>query len=159
MDSLTSHFQYLGGFGQAISGKGNMTVGKRACSGTFENGEMVMGSEFIESTKQGMKWDVRCVFAVNGEKATLRYSVLDNEEKLYDNLVYGSCSIVNKGNGIVELSFEKEGEKVIQTYQCMPRQLEQVFSERNTTMDERFRSVQLVESTTERGEGNVTSHC
>ena len=158
MDSLTSHFQYLGGFGQPISGKGEMVVGKRACSGTFENGEMVMGSEFIESTKQGMKWDVRCVFAVNGEKATLRYSVLNSDEKLYDSLVCDSCVIVSKGNAIVESAFKKEGEKVTQTYQCTPPQLEQVFSEKNTTMDERFQSVQLVERKTERGEGSVTSH-
>ena len=48
MDSMTSPFQYLGGFGQPISGKGNMTVGTRACSGNFENGEMVMGREYIQ---------------------------------------------------------------------------------------------------------------
>ena len=158
MDSMTAPFQYLGGFGQAISGKGIMTVRKRAYSGTFENGEMVMGHEYIESTTPGMKWDVRCLFAVNGEKATLRYSVLDNEEKVYDNLVCGSCSIVNKGNGIVEVAYEKDGEKVTMTYQCTQQQLEQVFSEESITVDKRFRDVQLVERKTERGEGNVTSH-
>ena len=145
MDSMTAPFQYLGGFAQPISGKGNMTVGKRAYSGTFENGEMVMGHEYIESTKQGMKWNVRYVFAVNGEKATLRYSVLDNEEKVYDSLVYDSCSIVSKGNGIVELSFDNEGEKVTMTYQCSPQQLKQVFSKESITMNKRFRDVPMVE--------------
>ena len=158
MDSMTAPFQYLGGFGQPISGKGNMTMGKRAYSGTFENGEMVMGAEYIESTTPGMKWDVRCLFAVNGEKATLRYSVLDNDEKVYDSLVYGSCSIESKGKGIVELAYEKDGEKVTQTFQCTQKQLEQVFSEDGITVDKRFRDVQLVERKTERGEGNVTSH-
>ena len=158
MDSMTSHFQFMGGFGQLISGKGNMKEEKRACSGTFENGKMVMGHEYIESTTPGTKWDVRCLFAVNGEKATLRYSVLDNSEKVYDNLVCGSCSIVSKGNGIVELSFENEGEKVSQSFQCTPQQLDQVFSEDDTIMDKRFRDVRLVERKTERGEGNVTSH-
>ena len=158
MDRMTSHFHYLGGFGQPISGKGNMTVGKRTSRGTFENGEMVMGHECIESTTPGMKWDVKCLFAVNGEKATLRYSVLDNNEKVYDSLVCGSCSIVNKGNGIVELSFDNEGKKVTQTFQCTPQQLKQVFSEDGITVDKRFRDVQLVERKTERGEGNVTSH-
>ena len=158
MDSMTSHFQYLGGFAQPISGKGNMTVGTRTSSGTFENGEMVMGAEYIESTKQGVKWDVRYMFVVNGEKATLRYSVLDNDEKVYDSLVYGSCSIVNKGNGIVVMTFEKDGEKVTQTYQCTSQQLKQVFSEDDIVADKRFRDVQLVERKTERGERNVTSH-
>ena len=158
MDSMTSHFQYLGGFDQAINGKGKMAVEKKKWNGWFKNGEMVMGHEYIQSTKQGMKWDVRYVFAVNGEKATLHYRVLDNDEKLYDNLVCGSCSIVNKGNGIVELAFEKDGEKVTQTYQCTQQQLEQMFSEDDTIMDKRFRNLQLVERKTERGEGNVTSH-
>ena len=158
MDSMTSHFQYLGGFGQPISGKGNMTVGKRACSGTFENGEMVMGHEYIQSTTPDMKWDVRYVFAMNGEKATMRYGILNSDEKVYDSLVCGSCSIVNKGNGIVELSYEKEGEKVTQIFQCTQQQLKQVFSEDDTIMDKRFRDVQFVERKTERGEGNVTSH-
>ncbi|KAM7454980.1 hypothetical protein BLSTO_04264 [Blastocystis sp. subtype 1] len=158
MDSMTSHFQYLGGFGQPISGKGNMTVGKRACSGTFENGEMVMGTDYIESTTPGTKWDVKSVFVVNGEKATLHYRVLDNSGKVYDNLVCGSHSIVNKGNGIVEHAFGENGEKVTMTYQCSPQQLEQVFSEESITVDKRFRDVQLVERKTERGEGNVTSH-
>ena len=157
MDNMTSPFQYLGGFGQPISGKGNMTVGTIASSGTFENGEMVMGHEYIESTTPGMKWDVKSVFVVNGEKATLRYSVLDNSGKVYDSLVCGSCVIVNKGNGIVELAYEKDGEKVTMTYQCSPQQLEQVFSEESITVDKRFRDVQLVERKTERGEGNVTS--
>ena len=158
MDSMTAPFQYLGGFAQPISGKGNMTVGTRACVGTFENGEMVMGTEYIESTKQGMKWGVRCVFVVNGEKATLRYSVLDNDEKVYDSLVYGSCSIVSKGNGIVEVAFENEGEKVTQSYQCTQQQLERVFSEESITVDKRFPDAQLIERKTERGEGNITSH-
>ena len=158
MDSMTAPFQYLGGFGQPISGKGNMTVGTRAYSGTFENGEMVMGAEYIESTTPGMKWNMRCLFAVNGEKATLRYSVLDNDEKVYDSLVYGSCSIESKGNGIVELAYEKDGEKVTMTYQCTQQQLKQVFSEDDITVDKRFRGMQLVERKTERGEGNVTSH-
>ena len=158
MDSMTSHFQYLGGFAQPISGKGNMTAEKIACSGTFENGEMVIGTEYIESTKQGMKWDVKCLFAVNGEKATMCYSILKSDEKVYDSLVYGSCSIVNKGNGIVVMTFEKDGEKVTQTYQCTSQQLKQVFSEDDIVADKRFRDVQLVERKTERGERNVTSH-
>ena len=158
MDSMTSHFQYLGGFGQPISGKGNMKAGMNEWNGWFKNGKMVMGHEYIESTTPGMKWDVRCLFAVNGEKATLHYCVLDNSGKLYDSLVCGSCSIVNKGNGIVELSFDNEGEKVTQTFQCTQQQLKQVFSEDDTIMDKRFRDVQFVERKTERGEGNVTSH-
>ena len=158
MDRMTSHFHYLGGFGQPISGKGNMMVGTRACSGTFENGEMVIGHEYIKSTTQGVKWNMRCVFAVNGEKATLRYSVLKSDEKVYDNLVCGSCSIVSKENGNVIMTIEKDGEKVTQTFQCTPHQLEQVFSEESITVDKRFRDVQLVERKTERGEGNVTSH-
>ena len=145
MDSMTAPFQYLGGFAQPISGKGNMTVGTRASSGTFENGEMVMGAEYIESTKQGVKWGVRYVFVVNGEKATLRYSVLDNDEKVYDSLMYGSCSIVSKGNGIVEVAFEKEGKKVTKAYQCSQQQLKQVFSEESITMNKRFRDVPMVE--------------
>ena len=145
MDSMTAPFQYLGGFAQPISGKGNMTVGTRTSSGTFENGEMVMGAEYIESTKQGVKWGVRYVFVVNGEKATLRYSVRDNDEKVYDSLVYGSCSIVSKGNGIVEVAFEKEGKKVTKAYLCTPQQLEQVFSEESITMNKRFRDVPMVE--------------
>ena len=158
MDNMTSPFQYLGGFGQPISGKGNMTVGTIASSGTFENGEMVMGHEYIESTTPGMKWDVKSVFVVNGEKATLRYSILNSDEKVYDSLVCGSYSIVSKGYGIVELAFEKDRETVTQTYQCTQKQLEQVFSEESITVDKRFRDVQLVERKTERGEGNVTSH-
>ena len=158
MDSMTALFQYLGGFGQPISGKGEMTVGKRACNGTFENGEMVIGHEYIKSTTQGVKWNMRYMFVVNGEKATMRYGIRSNSEKVYDNLVCGSCSIVNKGNGIVELSYEKDGEKVTQTFQCTPQQLEQVFSEESITVDKRFRDVQLVERKTERGEGSVTSH-
>ena len=158
MDSMTAPFQYLGGFGQPISGKGNMTVGTIASSGTFENGEMVMGHEYIESTTPGMKWDVKSVFVVNGEKATLRYSILNSDEKVYDSLVCGSYSIVSKGYGIVELAFEKDRETVTQTYQCTQKQLEQVFSEESITVDKRFRDVQLVERKTERGEGNVTSH-
>ena len=145
MDSMTAPFQYLGGFAQPISGKGNMTVGTRTSSGTFENGEMVMGAEYIESTKQGVKWGVRYVFVVNGEKATLRYSVLDNDEKVYDSLMYGSCSIVSKGNGIVEVAFEKEGKKVTKAYQCSQQQLKQVFSEESITMNKRFRDVPMVE--------------
>ena len=157
MDSMTYHFQYLGGFGQPISGKGNMKAGMNEWNGWFKNGEMVMGHEYIESTTPGMKWDVRCLFVVNGEKATLHYCVLDNSGKVYDSLVYGSCSIVNKRNGIVELAYEKEGEKVTQIFQCTPQQLEQVFSEDGITVDKRFRYLQLVERKTERGEGNVTS--
>ena len=158
MDSMTSHFQYLGGFAQPISGKGNMTAEKIACSGTFENGEMVMGHEYIQSATPGMKWDVKSMFVVNGEKAALRYSVLKSDEKVYDSLVYGSCSIVNKGNGIVVMTFEKDGEKATQTYQCTSQQLKQVFSEDDIVADKRFRDVQLVERKTERGERNVTSH-
>ena len=150
MDSMTAPFQYLGGFAQPISGKGNMKAGTRAYSGTFENGEMVIGAEYIESTKQGVKWDVRYVFVVNGEKATLRYSVLDNDEKVYDSLMYGSCSIVNKGNGIVEVAFEKEGKKVTKAYQCTPQQLERVFSKESITMNKRFRDVPMVEENTGR---------
>ena len=159
MDSLTSHFQYLGGFGQPISGKGNMKAGMNEWNGWFKNGEMVMGAEYIESTTQGMKWDVKSVFVVNGEKATMCYGILNSGEKVYDSLVYGSCSIVNKGKGIVELAYEKDGEKVTQTFQCTQKQLEQVFSEESITVDKRFRDVRLVERKTERGEGNVTSDC
>ena len=108
MDSLSSHFQYLGGLGQSISGKGNMKAGMNEWNGWFKNGKMVMGHEYIESTTPGMKWDVKSVFAVNGEKATLRYSVLDNNEKVYGSLMCGSCVIVNKGNGIVELLRRRE---------------------------------------------------
>ena len=158
MDSLTSRFQYLGGFGQPISGKGNMKAGMNEWNGWFKNGEMVMGHEYIESTTPGMKWDVRCLFVVNGEKATLRYSILDNDEKVYGSLVYCSHSIVNKGYGIVEHAFGENGEKVTQIFQCTPQQLEQVFSEDGITVDKRFRYLQLVERKTERGEGNVTSH-
>ena len=158
MDSMTSHFQYLGGFGQAISGKGNMKAGMNKWNGWFKNGEMVMGAEYIQSTTPGMKWDVKSVFAVNGEKATLRYGILNSDEKVYDSLVCGSCSIVNKGNGIVELSFDNEGEKVTQIFQCTPQQLDQVFSEDETTVEKRFRDVQLVERKTERGEGIITLH-
>ena len=148
MDSLTTHFQYMGGFGQPISGMGNLKVEKIACSGTFENGEMVMGAEYTESTTQGVRWNMRYVFAVNGEKATLHYRVLDNSEKVYGSLVCGSCSIVNKGNGIVEIAFEENGEKVTKIYKCTPQQLKQVFSEESITVDKRFRDLQLVERKT-----------